>query len=150
MKKRTFWIVMCILSICNGAFFFKASYNAMNRGIEGVDNQAGLLFIPVLWVMAVLVLVMIAVFTWVFGKQMNKDRIIWLRNPVQLSGLSPKEKVCRMIFIFATGFLMLLGYGLFANDPVWAVAYAFSGGALFVFLHTWIKASMQHHQGQNS
>lgn len=48
MKKWFFWITMCLVSILNGAAFFGASISALNRGLNGVDNQAALLFIPFL------------------------------------------------------------------------------------------------------
>ncbi|MDE5748628.1 MAG: hypothetical protein K2I21_13760, partial [Acetatifactor sp.] len=67
MKKWYFWFSMFTVSLLNGAMFYIASAGAMNRGIDGVDNQAGLLIIPMLWIMAILVLIVLNVFTLIYG-----------------------------------------------------------------------------------
>lgn len=143
MKKWAFWITMCIVSILNGVFFFEASARAMNRGLEGVDNQAALLFIPFLWIIAVLVLVTINGYTLVRGIKIERNQIIGLFDIFQLSGLSKKAKAYRIAFFIITGLLILLGYSLFAEEVIWAVSYAISGGVLLLFLYIWKKASVE-------
>lgn len=51
MKKYTFWLSMLAVSLMNGAIFYVCSADIMRSGIEGVDNQASLLFIPMLWIL---------------------------------------------------------------------------------------------------
>lgn len=67
--------------------------------------------------------------------------MICLLDIFRLSGLSRKAKTGRITFIMATGLLMLFGYGLFAAEIMWAVAYALSGGALLLFLYAWRKTA---------
>lgn len=143
MKKWFFWFSMFAISLLNGILFYIASVSAMNRGLEGVDNQAGLLFIPVLWIMAIFVLIVLNVFTLVRGIKIAKNQKITLLNLFQLSGLSTKRKVFRVVFFIATCLLMLFGYTLFAAETIWAVLYALSGGILLLFLYAWRIASKQ-------
>lgn len=143
MKKWIFWTATCIASLLNGGSFFGASFNAMRRGLDGVDNQAALLFVPFLWITAALVLILLNIYTLICGIKMEKKQLIVLSDVFHLSGRSKKEKVSRIVFVTITFLLMLLGYSLFASEIAWAAAYALSGGALLVFLYTWKKASVQ-------
>jgi uncharacterized MnhB-related membrane protein len=141
MKKHAFWLSMFVVSLLNGAIFYGYSADAMNRGIEGVDNQASLLFIPILWVEAALVLVALYAVTLAQGLKIPRGQRIGLLDLFRLSALSAKEKAHRVIFLAATGLLMSFGYVLFCDKPVWAVSYALSGGVLLLFLYAWKKAS---------
>ena len=141
MKKWAFWAVMCIVSIMNGLFFFVASRSAMSRGIEGVDNQGALLFIPLLWIVAFFVIAVINVYTAIQGIKIEKNRAIDLMAVFHLSGLSPKAKRGRIVFLAVCGLLVLFGYSLFARDTIWAVSYALSGGVLLMCLYAWANTS---------
>ena len=141
MKKWTFWITMCIVSLLNGALFFGASLNIMRQGFDGVDNQASLLFIPLLWIIAALVLIGLTIYTLICGIRIQKEQMISCLDVFLLSGLSKKEKAGRISFLTAACLLMLFGYGLFAPEIIWAAAYALSGGVLLLSLYAWTKAS---------
>ena len=139
MKKWTFWIVMCAVSLLNGATFFGASLGVMQRGLDGIDNQASLLFIPFLWIIAAFVLVVINAYTLIRGIKIGKDQMIGLFDVFCFSGLSAKAKAGRIVFITMTCLFILFGYSLFASQIIWAAAYALSGGLLLLFLYAWRK-----------
>ena len=143
MKKWVFWSAMCTVSLVNGAFFVGGSAGVMGRGIAGTDNQASLLFIPVLWLMAIWVLAALNLCTLLAGIQMEKGRTIHPLEVFHLSGLSRRAKASRAGFFLAAGLLMLFGYALFAPDMPWAIGYALSGGLLLLFLNAWIRAFAQ-------
>ena len=146
MKKWLFWFSMFAISLLNGAIFYKASASAMNRGIDGVENQAGLLFIPILWIMAIYALVVLNAFTLVRGRKIERNQKIALLDLFRLSKLSAKEKTVRVAFIIPACLLMLFGYSLFATEKIWAISYAITGGILLLFLYAWEKASAQSGQ----
>ena len=133
---------MCITSLLNGGFFFGASFNAMQRGLDGVENQAALLFVPFLWIIAAFVLILLNTYTLIGGIKTEKKRMICLLDIFHLSGLSKGEKVGRIVFFTATLLLMLFGYSLFAAEIAWAAAYALSGGILLLFLYAWKKTDV--------
>lgn len=143
MKKWAFWVTMCVVSILNGVCFFGASASAMNRGIHEVDNQAALLLIPLFWIIAVLVLIAINIYTLVQGSKIKRNQTISLFEIFQLSGLSKKAKVFKISFLLITCLLMVLGYSLFAKEMIWSVSYALSGGILLLFLYSWKNTSVQ-------
>lgn len=143
MKKWPFWFSMFAVLLLNGASFYKASANAMSRGIAGADNQSGLLFIPILWIAAIDVLIVLSVFTLVRGHNIAKDQKITILELFRLSGCSAKEKMGKAAFIIVTCLLMLFGYSLFVKETLWAISYALSGGVLLLFLYAWEKASAQ-------
>lgn len=142
MRKWIFWLTMCLVSLLNGVCFFLGSLAAMGRGVEGVDNQAGLLFIPVLWILAGMVLLGLNACTFVYGTRIQPGCRIHLREIFRFAALKAGERVGRGAFLAATGLLMLFGYALFASDSVIAAAYALSGGLLLLCLYTWQKAGV--------
>lgn len=146
MRKWFFWLLMLAASFLNGTAFYKASASAMSRSIDGVDNQAGLLFIPILWIIAIYTLIVLNGFTLIRGLKMAKNQKIVLSDLFQLSRISTKEKAFKIVFIITTCLLMLFGYCLFAADTIWAVSYALSGGVLLLLLYAWEKASVQSGQ----
>ena len=149
MKKWTFWTAMCLVSILNGAVFFTASLNSMQRGIDGADNQAALLFVPLLWIAAALVLVGLNVYTLIRGMAIKKGQMICVSGVFDLSGLSRRAAAGRISFFVITCLLMLFGYCLFASEAVLSIAYALSGGVLLLFLYVWkisgLQGSMRQH-----
>lgn len=144
MKKWIFWITMCITSILNGVFFFGASASAMSRGLDEVDNQAALLFIPILWMIAVIVLLAINIYTLVQGSNIKRNQTINFLDIFHLFGLSKKVKVFKIVFLLITCLFMIFGYSLFAEEMIWAVSYALSGGVLLLFLYSWTKTSVRN------
>lgn len=143
MKKWPFWCSMFAVLLLHGGIFFKASANAMGRGLDGADNQAGLLFVPILWIAAVYVLAALVVLTLVRGRGIAKDQTISVLELFRLSGCSAKEKTVKTACIMVTCLLMLFGYSLFARETLWAMSYALSGGVLLLSLCAWEKASAQ-------
>ena len=137
MKKWIFWTAMCLTSILNGMIFFAASLNSMRHGIDGADNQAALLFIPMLWIAAGLVLIGLNGYTWIRGMSMEKGQMLYVSGVFKLSGLSRRAKIGRISLFVGTSLLMLFGYGLFASEPILSIAYALSGGVLLLLLYTW-------------
>ncbi len=139
VKKWIFWAAMCGVSVLNGLLFFAGSYSDMRRGIEGADNQAGLIFIPVLWILAAVVLLVINVCTLVRGRGLNKDLRIRFLNVFHLAGLPKGTAVARVFFFAFTLLLMALGYYMFANRFC-SVLYALTGGAFLLSLYAWRHA----------
>jgi len=127
---------MCGVSILNGLFFFIGSYSSMRRGVEGVDNQAGLLFIPLFWGMAVIVLLVINVCTLVHGRELDKDLRIRFWKVFHLAGLRKSAAAARILFFAAAVLLMALAYYMFANRFCSTLS-ALTGGALLLSLYVW-------------
>jgi len=136
VKKWVFWAAMCGVSILNGLFFFAGSYSDMQRGIEGVDNQAGLLLIPILWGVAATVLLAINVCTLVRGRGLDKDLRIRFGDVFHLARLKKGAAAARVLFFAFAVLLMTLGCYMFANRFC-SVCYAFTGGALLLSLYAW-------------
>lgn len=141
MKKRTFWASMCLTSFLHGGAFYLASLQAMRRGIVGTDNQAALLFIPLLWMAAGTVLLILNVCTLIFGRKIKRERRIYLTEIFQYSGCSGAEKRNRILLFASAGVLMAFAYRLFAQEPFSAAVYALTGGLLLTFLFTWSRAA---------
>lgn len=141
MKKRTFWAAMCLVSLLHGGVFYLASLRAMRQGIAGTDNQAALLFIPLLWIAAGAVLLLLNICTLVSGRKIRRERRIYLTEIFQLSGLPGAEKRKKIVSLAAAGALMVFAYSLFAREPFSAAAYALTGGLLLAFLFTWGQAA---------
>lgn len=139
VKKWSFWAVMCGVSVLNGLLFFAGSYSDMQRGLEGVDNQAGLIFIPILWVLAAVVLLLINVCTLVRGRGLDKDLRIRFLNVFHLARLPKGAAAARVSFFAFTVLLMALGYYMFANRFC-SVLYALTGGAFLLSLYVWKHA----------
>lgn len=140
MNKYQFWLIMCLTSILNGAFFYRASASAMERGLEGVENQAALALIPALWVLAGLVVLAINVAALISSKDIQRGYRFSFRQLFQFENLSQRERVGRTGFFTATVLLMLFGYALFWPEGIWGVGYALSGGALLLCLYAWQRA----------
>lgn len=141
MKRWRFWFATFAVSILNAGCFFGASFSAMHRGIEGVDNQAMLLFIPLFWIKGIFVIIGINVYTFVSGYRLAKNLEFDIFTLFRFSGLSPKAKVYRVMFMLFSCLLMVFGYFLFAQEVIWSVCYALSGGILLLFLYTWTTAT---------
>ncbi len=136
MKKWVFWAAMCGVSVLNGLLFFAGSYSDMQRGVEGVDNQAGLIFIPILWVVAAIVLLIINVCTLVRGRGLDKNIRIRFLNVFHFAGLPKGAAAARVFFFTLTVLLMILGYYMFANRFC-SILYALTGGAFLLSLYIW-------------
>lgn len=142
MKKRSFWLMMTGISLFNGLMFFLTSLSAMKKGAEGLDNQAGLIFIPLLWVMAAGFLLVLTAFTLMIGFAIKKDRKIGFSEIFKFRGLSVPAKVGRICFIGFSGVLMIFALALFTGEPLGAIMYSLSGGVLLISLWTWLRAAV--------
>ncbi len=140
MKKWTFWMIMCLVSLANGACFFAASLSSMRAGVSGVEHQAALLFIPLLWIVAVIVIALLNACTLIQGRRIRRESVITLRSVFDLSGLSDKAHADRVLFFGASAVLMLFAYSLFASKLL-SSAYALTGGLLLLFLYAWRQAA---------
>lgn len=127
--------MMALASLVNGSCFFFASRSVMERGIEGVDDQAGLIFIPMLWILAAAVLVVLNASTAVRGRALpGTHRISWRRTADRPSVIGRIGDACWLLMSCG---LAVFAYGLFADGPSWAVSYALTGGLLLVLLRVW-------------
>ena len=72
MRRALYWMAMCALSIANGLLFFQMTLALMGRGIEGVDNQGALLMMPLFWLTAAVVLLLLNLATLVDGRHIAK------------------------------------------------------------------------------
>lgn len=135
MKKWTFWAATCSVSILNGLLFFAGSYSDMQRGAGGADNPAGLLFVPILWALAAMVLLLINVCTLIRGKGLDKELRVRFLNVFHLAGL-PKGAAARVCFFAFAALLMAFGSFMFA-DRLCSILYALTGGALLLLLYAW-------------
>lgn len=133
MKKNRFLLAALLTALANGGLFYLASARAMRAGIPGADNQAALLFIPLLWIAAGLVLVLLAAWLLAVGRRIPPERVI------RPAALRKEDDGLRLRFLIPAGILMLVGYGLFASFL--SAAYALSGGALLVLLQAWRLAA---------
>lgn len=85
MNRLSFWLLMCVLSVVNGLIFFQLTFAAMGREIPDVDNQGALLMIPLFWIAAVIVLVLLNIITLVDGRNIPKalEWILWPLSALQ-------------------------------------------------------------------
>lgn len=137
MKKWSFWAVMTMAALANGCIFCLASWQVMDRGVPEADNQAALLFIPVLWLGACVVLAILNLCTLTLGRYMKKDQVIRPWELFRLSGLAIWERAKRLLYLSLTGVLMCFAWLLFMPELFWSASYALTGGLLLVLLFAW-------------
>ncbi len=122
MRKWGFLGLMFGLSLLNGGFFVRDTLRLMGEGIAGVDNQASLLFIPIFWIIAAAVLLVIYAWALIYGIRIERRyRFRAAQQLVCLSELSRRELVGWGAFFAVTGLLMWAALEL-------SVEYALSGG----------------------
>lgn len=141
MKRNRFWAAMCLTSAVHGLMFYQASRGAMANGIPGADNQGALLFIPLLWLAAAVVLVLLNGYTLLLGRKIKREQQIGLNAVFHFANQKMGDKAGRAAFLAMTAVLMLFGYSLFASGL--GGAYAVSGGLLLVLLYAWRNAAKQ-------
>lgn len=139
MKKWGFWAAMCGVSILNGLLFFAGSYNDMQRGLEGVDNQAALLFIPLLWILAAITLLALNGFAFVHGRGLDPALRVRFFHVFHFAGLRKGAAAARVSFFVFDILLMGLGCQIFTNRLCNAL-YALTGGVYLLFLYVWTHA----------
>ena len=92
-----------------------------------------LLFIPIFWIMAAAVLLVIYACALIYGIRIERRHRFRAAQLVRLSELSRRELVGRGAFFAVTGLLMWAALEL-------SVGYALSGGGLLVCLYLWKRA----------
>ena len=142
MRKWPFWFLMCLTSLVNGAIFYGQSRAVLLGGIDGVENQASLLFIPVLWAAAAAVLVSLNLSTLMGGRNVKSSQKLHPLGMFRFSLLDKREITGRLAFLAILCLLMLFGYFLF-NAGLPSAAYALSGGLLLLLLYTWQDACVK-------
>ena len=135
MEKRFFWMLMSSISVLNGFLFYLASNSVLKHGIDGVDNQGALLVIPFLWMTAMVVLPLLNICTFVYGRKIDRNSRIHITDIFHLRRLCKKELAGRLFFFGLLLVLMFIGYDMFQG--IWSVAYALSGGFLMLCLYSW-------------
>ena len=133
MRKWGFLGLMFGLSLLNGGFFVRDTLRLMGEGIAGVDNQASLLFIPIFWIIAAAVLLVIYAWALIYGIRIERRYRFRAAQLVCLSELSRRELVGRGAFFAVTGLLMWAALEL-------SVEYALSGGGLLACLYLWKRS----------
>ena len=114
-------------------FFVRDTLRLMGEGIAGVDNQASLLFIPIFWIIAAAVLLVIYAWALIYGIRIERRYRFRAAQLVCLSELSRRELVGRGAFFAVTGLLMWAALEL-------SVEYALSGGGLLACLYLWKRS----------
>lgn len=140
MRKWYFWLLQLAVALLHGTCFYMASLHAMERGIAGVDNQAGLLIIPLLWCFAAAVLLAVEGYVLARGRRIGRNCRVSPLSFFRFAGLRKKAIVHRAVFGALDILLMLAAYFLFAGEGVWAAGYALSGGGLLLLLSVWHDA----------
>lgn len=104
MNRLSFWLLMCVLSVVNGLIFFQLTFAAMGRGISDVDNQGALLMIPLFWITAVILLVLLNIITLVDGRNIPKGTGVDPLAAFRFAGLRGREMAGRVIFLVIAAF----------------------------------------------
>lgn len=138
MKKWTFWTMMALCSLVNGGLFYLASRSLMERGVAGVDNQGALLLVPLLWIAAGAVLVVLNTATAVQGRSLTgEDRVALLC----FAGAEKQQPLAQAGFLLKCALLMALGCCLvWGSAPLLNAAYVLTGGGLLVLLEAWKRS----------
>lgn len=141
MRKKTYELLMIALALGNGVLFILASLAEMRKGVEGVDNQAALLLIPVLWIPAAAVVLGLILYILLRGRKLKKDMVFYPQRLFDLQGLGRGRIVSRITLFGGTAVLMLFGFWLFVREPLLAGLYALTGGALVLLLYVWTRSA---------
>lgn len=136
MKKLYFWLLIVASAAANGMAFYLGSADFMTYGGEDLDNAAALLFIPILWLVALGVIGTICVITGTSLFCMDIKRIAWYRL-LKKAGRPMGEIRRNYRFLAVCIALMCFAYALFWPKQIYSAAYALSGGALLMLLYNW-------------
>lgn len=143
MKRLPFWLLMCVVSVVNGLLFFQLTFAVMERGIPNVDNQGALLMIPLFWIAAAIVLVLLNITTLVDGRHIPKGTGVDPLAAFRFAGLKGRQMAGRVIFLAAAAFLVYLALHFDHHARLLSAAYALTGGALLILLCGWRSAAMK-------
>lgn len=147
MKRLPFWLMMCVLSVVNGLIFFQLTFAAMGRGIPDVDNQGALLMIPLFWIAAAIVLILLNIVTLVDGRHIPKGTGVDPLAAFRFAGLRGCEMARRVIFLVIAALLVYLALHFDHHARLLSAAYAVTGGALLILLYGWRSTAMKGRRG---
>ena len=147
MRRALYWMAMCALSIANGLLFFQMTLALMRRGIEGVDNQGALLMMPLFWLTAAVVLLLLNLATLVDGRHIAKGDKVDPFVVFRFQGLSGRGIAGRAAFLVLTAFLVYLAFHFDLRERLLSAAYAVTGGLLLVLLYGWRSAAVKRRRG---
>ena len=146
MRKGLFWLVTCVISLWNGLFFFLGSRASMMRGIPDVDNQAALLFIPLLWIIAAAVLLFLNGCTLICGSRLKKGYRFHPGRLFRMEGLRRGELVCRAGLLLLSALVLLYAACVCApNGNLMDAAYLLTGVLYLLCLYLWYRAEIEGH-----
>ena len=150
MKRLPFWLLIFLLSWVNGLIFFRLTFAAMGRGIPDVDNQGALLMIPLFWIAAAIVLVLINIVTLVEGRHIPKNAGVDPLAAFRFTGLKGREIAGRVAFLAVAALLVYLAFHFSHDERLLSAAYAITGGVLLILLYGWRRAAVEgrRHRGE--
>lgn len=143
MKRLPFWVLMCLLSLVNGLLFFQMTFALMRRGIPDVDNQGALLMIPLFWIAAAIVLVVLNIVTFVDGRHIPPNVKADPLAAFRFKGLNRREMAGRVAFLTIAAFLVYLAFHFSHDERLLSAAYAITGGLLLILLYGWRHAAVR-------
>lgn len=143
MKRLPFWLLIFLLSWVNGLIFFQLTFAAMGRGIPDVDNQGALLMMPLFWIAAAIVLVLINIVTLVEGRHIQKNVGVDPLAAFRFAGLKGRKMAGRVAFLAVSALLVYLALHFDHRERLLSAAYAITGGALLMLLYGWRSAAVK-------
>lgn len=136
LKKKPFIFITLGAAVLNGMMFTAGAMSAFHSGLEGVDNQAAMILIPVFFVPAAWFVVgALCLMILIFGARIKQDAKVFPAEIFAMAGLRTGAKIGRVMYLIFCGMMMLLGFSLFWPDALWAVPYAVTDGILLLLLY---------------
>lgn len=143
MRRLPFWMLMCLLSLMNGLLFFQMTFALLRRGIPDVDNQGALLMIPLFWIAAAIVFVVLNIVTFVDGRHIPRNAKADPLAAFRFQGLNRREMVGRVVFLAIAALLVYLAFHFSHHERILSAAYAITGGLLLILLYGWRCAAVK-------
>lgn len=143
MRRLPFWMLMCLLSMMNGLLFFQMTFALLRRGIPDVDNQGALLMIPLFWIAAAIVFVVLNIVTFVDGRHIPRNAKADPLAAFRFQGLNRREMVGRVVFLAIAAFLVYFAFHFSHHERILSAAYAITGGMLLILLYGWRCAAVK-------
>ena len=146
MKKWVYWMIMFLVSILHGLFFYLNLISEFKYIEEEeiylniIGYMTGYFVLPIF---AGWVLISLNVFTLIFGIKLREGKTIRFINPFHMAGLTKKAKTGRIVFI-AISVLLICFAAKFSVNRILSVCYALSGGLLLYLLYIWLRISPQN------
>lgn len=148
MRKQLFCLLTCVISSLNGVTFYLDTEAALKRGIPGVDNQAALMVIPLLWNVAPIVLAVLIGYTLACGSGLGKDYRFYPRHLFHMEELKGWKLAGRTALIL--GSILVALCAVCVNVPkgeLISAAYLLTGVLFLICLYLWQQAEVERHVG---